>query len=292
MPEAYFIRTFDGAKLCCTQTGPADAAPIVLCDGFGCDGFIWRYLRPALSQRYRVISWHYRGHGSSTPPAQPADYTLETMRGDLAAVLQAHRADGAILLGHSLGAQVILEAALTYPQRLRGLVPICGCFGEPLRTMRRAGLAQLLFPLMRRTLLGKNRHLGRRLWRKMLRSRGMRLWAKHFEVNGSRINMADLEGYFEHLAQMDPQVFLQMLGAVQHHTVEKRLHEVRLPTLIVGAEHDSFTPWRLSQQMKRLIPHANLLEIKAGSHVAPLEFPELIGAQVLGFIERTLGPQG
>src|SRR4051812_40594439 len=44
-------------------SGVADAPTVILSDGIGCDGYIWKYLERALAEHYRVIHWHYRGHG-------------------------------------------------------------------------------------------------------------------------------------------------------------------------------------------------------------------------------------
>ncbi len=285
---AHFF-TSDGARIAYTLSGPKDAKPVVLCDGFGCDGYIWRYLRPSLSRHYRVIGWHYRGHGRSAPPISEADFGVERMSRDLAALLSAQQAEGAVLLGHSLGVQVILQAALDFPERLRGIVPICGCYGDPLRTLRRRGRAEPLFALAHQAL---QRHpaAGRWLWRRTLRSRGMRLWTRYIEVNRERLDMADMEDYFAHLAGMDPTLFMRMLAGVQHHSVAHRLHEVRLPTLVIGAQRDTFTPMNLSRHMQQQIPGASLLEISAGSHVAPLEFPALVEARIAAFLREILLP--
>src|SRR5579872_3575729 len=44
------------------------ATTLLLCDGIGCDGYVWRYLQRALSDDYRVIHLHYRGHGQTPAP--------------------------------------------------------------------------------------------------------------------------------------------------------------------------------------------------------------------------------
>ena len=38
---------------------------IVLNDGIGCDGFVWKYLERFLSADYRLVHWHLPGHGRS-----------------------------------------------------------------------------------------------------------------------------------------------------------------------------------------------------------------------------------
>ena len=59
-----FVEAEDGTRLFVEERGEGDPA-IVLTDGIGCDGFAWRYLVPRLSERHRVVHWHFRGHGRS-----------------------------------------------------------------------------------------------------------------------------------------------------------------------------------------------------------------------------------
>src|SRR6202012_4656449 len=82
--------------------------------------------------------------------------------------------------------------------------------------------------------------------------------------------------YFAHLAGMDPDIFIQVLHAAQAHSVEDLLVDVRAPTLVITGERDTFTPMWLSLRMQQLIPGAELLVVPGGSHVAPIEIPELI----------------
>lgn len=55
------LQARDGAVLCYRTCGSGPA--VVLCDGIGCDGFIWKYLAPALEPHDTLI--HLRRHGSS-----------------------------------------------------------------------------------------------------------------------------------------------------------------------------------------------------------------------------------
>ena len=65
-----YLTVPDGASLYYQVQGEGEPG-MVLCDGLGCDGFAWKYLTPYLEQRYRVLRWHYRGHGRSGLPREP-----------------------------------------------------------------------------------------------------------------------------------------------------------------------------------------------------------------------------
>ena len=49
---------------------------------------------------------------------------------DMARVMDANNIERAVLLGHSIGCQVILEFYRLFPDRVLGLVPILGAFGH------------------------------------------------------------------------------------------------------------------------------------------------------------------
>jgi pimeloyl-ACP methyl ester carboxylesterase len=282
MERERYIRSFDGTELYTSSTGQGPA--IVLCDGLGCDGFIWRYVKPALRAHYRLISWNYRGHGLSRAPADPDAVGIAALRADLGAVLDAYGLDKAVLFGHSMGVQVILDFALDAPERVAGLVPICGSFGRPLDTLHGDDRLGRLFPLVRDTLLRWPRP-GQRVWRRILASRLAYAMATHFEVNGKIVRPEDFKPYFEHLSSMDVGTFVRLLDRIQNHSVEDRLSAIRTPTLIIAGERDTFTPAWLSHRMHLLIPEAELMVVPGGSHVVPIEIPELVNLRIERFLE-------
>ena len=65
-----FAVAADGATLFYEVMGrPLPATSILLCDGLGCDGYVWKYLQWVLAERYRILHFHYRGHGRTPLPA-------------------------------------------------------------------------------------------------------------------------------------------------------------------------------------------------------------------------------
>jgi pimeloyl-ACP methyl ester carboxylesterase len=275
------IHSFDGTMLYVSSTGKG--APVVLCDGVGCDGFVWRYLAPALAKKYQVVHWHYRGHGKSGVPRDPAAYRMMSLRRDLLAVLDAFKLPQAALLGHSMGVQVVLDFALAHPKRVSALLAICGSYGQPLNSFHGNRLLAALLPHLHRATT-RWPGLAKRAWRRAMRSALTHQYAMMFEVAGSRLRRREMAPYFKHLEQMDLDAFLWTLSAAQEQTVEPRLTEITQPTLVVVGEHDSFTPAWLGRRMQRLIPGAQLLTIKGGTHAAPLEFPDLINSNVPRFL--------
>src|SRR5512145_2238228 len=110
----------------------AGAPDVILSDGIGCDGYVWKYLERALGEEHRVIHWHYRGHGRTPVPRNRRNVGIADLADDLATVLDAAGSERAVLAGHSMGVQVCLEAYRRHRDRTVALVLLCGAYGNPL----------------------------------------------------------------------------------------------------------------------------------------------------------------
>ncbi|MGH7003912.1 MAG: alpha/beta fold hydrolase, partial [Alphaproteobacteria bacterium] len=101
---------------------------------------------PRLAKDWRVLSWDMPGYGAS-PAVTPL--TFETLAEAVTAVLDAERAEKAVLVGHSLGGMIAQEAAARFPQRVAGLVlfATAPAFGGKDDTFKNEFLAQRLAPL-------------------------------------------------------------------------------------------------------------------------------------------------
>jgi pimeloyl-ACP methyl ester carboxylesterase len=115
-------------------------------------------------------------------------------------------------------------------------------------------------------------------------------YAMLFEVNGRILRARDFAPYFEHLAGMDVQIFTRLLERLQEHSVEDRLEHIRVPTLVIAGERDTFTPVWLSHRMQMLIPDSEILVVPGGTHVAPLELPELLALRLERFFDERIRP--
>lgn len=74
------------------------------------------------SKTHRVASVDLAGHGGSG--LQRDDWSVAAFGADVAAVLEALDLHEAVLVGHSMGAAVIAEAAQQIPNRIAGLVAV------------------------------------------------------------------------------------------------------------------------------------------------------------------------
>ena len=272
-----FARTDDGEQLYWRSAG--SGPPLVGCNGVGVSVFFWKYIVQRFAPTHQVIVWDYRGHGRSTLPRDipRADLSIPRNARDLFTVMDAAGArDPAVLLGHSMGCQVILEAHRQAPSRVRALIPMFGTFARPLDTFMDLRNARAIFERLR-DLAARTDRASRRLL--------LPLYASPLAFDVSRLtglvdryyaNRTDVGRYTDHLGHMHPDVFLGMVAAMAEHDLTEHLPHIDVPTLIFGGERDAFTPLHRSRVMAELIPGAELTIIADGSHAAIIEQPPTI----------------
>src|SRR5689334_914831 len=100
---------------------------------------------PRLAKTRRALAWDMPGYGAS-PPIAPL--TFEALAQAVAAVLDAERAEKAVLVGHSLGGMIALETVARFPQRVSSLVLFATspAFGGKDDTFKNEFLAHRLAP--------------------------------------------------------------------------------------------------------------------------------------------------
>lgn len=283
-----FATSSDGTRIHYTVVGEGGPA-LVCCDGLGCDGYVWRYIAEAFAPSHRIIRFQYRAHGQSQAPGDPERMRVADLCEDLGAVLDATGVSAAILLGHSVGAQVIFEFQRRFPERVLGLVPLCGTYGRVTSTFRDSPMAAPLFPHIARAAT-KHHRLFQKIWKLFDTEMAYQI-ALRGEVNGNLVRRDDFRPYLAHLAKMDVRHFFRLaMDAGQNDNLE-HLASIRIPTLIIAGEHDVFTPHWLSQVMHARIHGSELLTIPGGTHTAPIEMPDIVTMRLARWLEERFGRQ-
>ena len=95
---------------------------LVLVHCWTCDSSFWHDQVGRLAKSRQVVTLDLAGHGRSDRTRK--DYTMEAFGQDVKAVADKLKLDRMVLVGHSMGGAVILEAAKRLGDRVVGLVPI------------------------------------------------------------------------------------------------------------------------------------------------------------------------
>src|SRR5476651_1507965 len=100
--------------------------PILLVHGFASTKNVnWVYpawVSELKKNGRRVIALDNRGHGDSAKLYDPAQYEVETMAGDVTALMDHLGLERADVMGYSLGSRMTAVLALRQPQRLRSAI--------------------------------------------------------------------------------------------------------------------------------------------------------------------------
>ena len=78
------------------------------------------------------------------------------------------------------------------------------------------------------------------------------------------------------------------LWPIPNRGLAKRLHRVRVPTLLVWGESDGLVPPSYGRDFQSLLQNAELRTVASSAHMVPVEQP----AELADLIERFLGATG
>jgi pimeloyl-ACP methyl ester carboxylesterase len=116
-----------GAELAFADSGPGtglSAHAVVLTHGAGLDHSVFESQAVALAEAgYRVIVWDLRGHGDSVLDAETR-FAASDALDDLEALLQECALERPVLVGHSLGGNLVQEFVRRHPARSSGLIAV------------------------------------------------------------------------------------------------------------------------------------------------------------------------
>jgi pimeloyl-ACP methyl ester carboxylesterase len=92
--------------------------------GFACSHQDWRAQLEHFQKSHEVVACDLRGHGET--PGQPHECTIGHYGGDVAALVNNLELSACILVGHSMGCRVVLEANRLAVEHVAGIVLIDG----------------------------------------------------------------------------------------------------------------------------------------------------------------------
>ena len=107
-------------------TGRPDGPVMMLANGFGCDQNMWRLVRPALAERFRLVLFDHVGSGQAERSAwRPERYaSLDGYTDDILRICAELELRQVVFVGHSVGAMMGVLAANREPERFRQLILI------------------------------------------------------------------------------------------------------------------------------------------------------------------------
>ena len=245
----------DGSEIQVEFYGPDLAPTLILTHGWGPDSTAWYYAKKQLTDQFRVIVWDLPGLGKSKKPKN-RDYSLEKYAHDLEAVITL-AGQPVILVGHSIGAMILLTFCRLFPehlgQQVAGLVLVDGTHTNPLKTAIFNKLLLALQKPLLEPLLHLAIALSPLLW--------LMSWLSYF--NGSTLLTTKISGFtgretrgqlnFSSLIgiKASPGVLARGVLAMFKFDETATLPKISVPTLVVVGKSDIATRPFASEQMSQ-----------------------------------------
>ncbi len=256
-------------------TGPT---PVVLCNGIACSTDHWTALAERLTVERPVVRWDYRGHGRSAAPAEPRNVGIADVVQDLAAVLAASGTERAVVIGHSFGVQVALEAVRAWPHRVAGVVAVAGAAGTPLPASAMGPGVGPLDLIERFNARAPDR--AGDAWKAWWRSPLLHLLARAIGGTSRTAPRHVMLSYYQHVSTRDIGVLLAMMRAMQEHDASDVVPDLTVPLLALAGDADGLTPLPVMARLALSAPGGALAVCRGGTHSLPAERPEWVARQM------------
>jgi len=281
--QVHETESFDGTVI--RYSSRVRGLPIITANGVANTSTFWHYFEDHFSKMARVICWDYRGHGRSDVPEDTGTFEIPSYARDLKAVLEHAGVDKAVLVGFSMGAQVILEFWRDYSDNVLALIPLNGPCSNPFEAF---GTAPWFVKAYRNTFNYFIKHSAG------LEAIGVPLlmspiaWpvARLVEVDPDRCSRLEMDLYFEHIAKMGFANELRALLGMERHSAEDLLPSIDVPTLVIAGEKDGMCPQRLVKRIYREVKGAELFVVPHGSHATLVEQPDVVNFRIETFLRK------
>ena len=243
--------------------------------GEGCAGFVEHHAA-ALSPDFQLVVYDRRAAGRSGNPED--GYSIENVANDLHALLAHLDVSHAHILGSSAGGPIALRFALEHPEMTDTLLLVntMSYVQESERAVRQRELDQ-----MRADDAAKGREASiagalEARWPGLRESEPERF---------NRLYRLNLERY-DGIAQT-MQGYLDIKDSL-----ESRLAELAMPTLVTHGDEDSRIPVECGRQLHRAIAGSELFIVPGAEHGLMGNEPALMRKVILEFLARRASPAG
>ena len=195
---------------------------------------------------------------------------MELILKDILHVIDAEQLDRVILVGHSGGAILALNFALTYQDRVLALVLLAGSYRAP-AYMRSRLTKYIAHGMIAIGAFISPPHFGpwHSTYPRDRYNREYEPWGLTRTIMRNSLRSYALIG--RELMSID---------------LEHRLEEVKVPTLIVAGENDSIYPLEISQKMHEKIPGSQLKIVPGANHVLILNNIEETAGHIVDFVRE------
>jgi pimeloyl-ACP methyl ester carboxylesterase len=218
----------DGRTMLVKRLGAGAGPHFVLVHGIGVGTSYFHRLAKSLARFGEVLAVELPGYGRAPRPETPM--SIEDFARILSACLLANDVPDPVLVGHSMGSQIVIEAALQHPDRFRRVV-LMGTVVDP---------RERSAPLQ-----------------------AMRLAQDCLFCESIPSNIAVFADY----VRTGVRWYLTTLPAMLGYRTEEAVRRLSAETVLIRGARDPISRQEWSEQLVASIPSARLIEVPKKGHV-------------------------
>lgn len=262
-PREGSVRLSTGVTLRYVEQGRQDGPVVVFLHGYTDSHHTWDLDLPRFSRDFHIYALDQRGHGDSSRPA--CCYTQQAFARDVVAFLNAKRVSRAVLVGHSMGSFIAQQVALDFPYRVKGLVLV--------------GSAP--------TVAGNEVALGLKEVVDTLTDPVDPAFIHEFQASTfyAPVPESYLDTVVAESSKVPARVWQDALDGLIAEDHSARLGRIRVPTLIIGGDHDGFFSVEAQRALASAIRGSRYLLYPETGHAPHAERPQRFVNDVQQFLE-------
>ncbi|MCT8140064.1 alpha/beta hydrolase [Anaerobacillus sp. CMMVII] len=216
-----------------------------------------------LADHFQIITVDLRGNGRSGNKAEKI--TMSLIVEDLLAVVDEIGVSKVVVCGYSNGGSIAQEFALSFPDRVSGVI-LCGGFSEVnsflLRNEFRLGIYAAQF--------------------KLIKLMSFALATAHTR---SKLFELELEDYVK---KTDPEVLRHMYNEGLHYKSTDRLHQLNVPLLLVYGANDHYVHHYQDIFLEKVKTNVDIVYISDVKHQIPTKKSLELNKVIYNFIKKKI----
>ncbi len=248
------------------RTGPRGTGTIVFLHAVGFDLTYWDQQIESFRRTHDIVAFDLPGHGRS--PGTPQEWTFENAVAAIVRLLGTLNTGPVHLVGVSFGGMIAQKALIRHPELFRSatLIGTASSFAEPVRAGMRARAEATREGGMQAVL-----------------ESSLKRWFTP-ETMERRPDLIDRVS--KTILGDDPKIHAAIWDLIANDfDVDERLGEIQCPTLVIVGEKDPSTPVAAAMNLKSRIPGAEIIIIPETSHMATIESPVAVNAELARFLQ-------
>jgi sigma-B regulation protein RsbQ len=255
----------DGVHIEYQVYGRGDPA-IILVHGWLNNANYWNAQLPDLTAHYTVVTLNLAGHGASDK--NRTDWSIANYAADVVAVVRQIPNKKLVLVGHAMGAPVVLEAARLIGERVSGIIAVDALksIGQP--PLSKARFEELLQPF-RADFIGH-----------MHEFVGQYLFAKD-------ANPAFVRKVADDMARASPEVGIASLEALYRYDFGAVLPAIKVPIIAINSDLNMPTD---EARIKNSAPTFSSIVVPGSGHFLMMEAPQRFNPILLHAIAALAKP--